>query len=391
MESPLEQQSDHVLTPPHRSFVEISLPQLASNYHSIAGTLRPGATMMPVVKANAYGHGVLPVARTLVACGAKWLAVSNTDEGVELRQSGVATSVRIVVMAGILPYEWEAIVANALTPVLHTLQDAEHLDEIAAAKGDTIPFHFKIDTGLARLGSTDSLESIAARLAKLRHAKAEGLMTHFASASDLHSNQAEEQVERFCAAFRTLRSYGLALPWLHMDSTNSLNYPRHDETFQLVRPGLSLYGYTTPALASSPKAGNLDVKPVLSWKARILHLKDVPAGTAVGYGGLHTTTRPTRAAVLGLGYADGYPHQLSSIGHVLINGRIAPILGSVSMDLTSVDVTDIPGLTVGDAVTLIGNSGDRSIDASDLARMARTIPYAILTNIHTRVKRVYPA
>lgn len=390
MESQINQPQDPSALPPYRSFVEISASQLAANYQSIESTLPAGTLMMPVVKANAYGHGAVQVAHKLIECGAKWLAVSSTAEGVELRESGISPPVRVVVTAGILPFEWNTVIKHSLTPVLHSLSEVEFLDDLCAMTGNEFPFHFKVDTGLSRLGSADSAEAIATVFQALKKAVPEGLMTHFASASDPRNSQTQHQLHRFRGFVSAIRERGIPIPILHVDSTNSLHYPPHEGGYQLVRPGHGIYGYVTQP-NGMPTPGALDVKPVLSWYTRVLLTKQLPTATPVGYGALHRTTRPTTIAVLAIGYADGYPYSLSRVGRVLLRGASAPILGAVSMDLTSVDVTDIPGVRAGDIATLIGSSGNQKIDAIDLARMAGTISYAILTNIQGRVKRIYVA
>lgn len=343
---------------------------------------------MPVVKANAYGHGAIPVARKLVECGAEWLAVSNPEEGVELREAGIGLRARIVVTAGILPFEWDAMVEHSLTPVLHNLADVQLFDNLCARLGRSLPFHFKVDTGLSRLGSLDSPDVIAAAFKSLARAFPEGLMTHFASASDPIGSQTRSQVVRFREILHRLRELGIEIPIHHVDATNSLHYPPHEGGYQLARPGHGIYGYVANP-PGEPVPGKLAVKPVLSWYTHVLLTKHLPVGALVGYGALHRTTRPTTVAILGVGYADGYPHALSGNGCVLLHGRFAPVLGAVSMDLTTVDVTDIPGVSAGDLATLIGTNGEQSIDALELGRMAGTISYAILTNIQPRVKRIY--
>lgn len=380
--------SEYKLHPPHRSFAEISLSRLAENYASIASCLPRGAEIMPVVKANAYGHGLVPVSHKLLECGARWLAVSSVDEGVALRESGITPTTRIVVMAGILPFEWSAVLEYALTPVLHTLDDVRHFDRIAAYRHSPSGFHFKLDTGLSRMGCSHPANDLAEVFAGLRSAKLEGLLTHFASAANLSSGQTESQIARFEESLLALREAGITAPYLHTDSTNSLHFPRPQSARQLVRPGHALYGYVTQPL-NEPCVGRLQVRPLLTWKTRILQLKDVPAGTAVGYGALHRTMRPTTIAVLGIGYADGYPHRLSTKARVIVRETLVPVLGAISMDLTTIDVTGIEGLVVGDTVTLLGEEGGVKIDAIDLGRMAGTISYSILTNIHGRVKRIY--
>ena len=391
MESPLNPQlNEHSLLPPHRAFAEISLSRLAENYRAIQRVLPASAGMMPVVKANAYGHGAIPVSHKLVECGARWLAVSSVDEGVALRESGITPSTRILVMAGILPFEWPAVVEHSLTPVLHQLDQVMYLDQLALSQQTTIPFHFKFDTGLGRMGSSESAESAESVFASLQGAILEGCLTHFASAANQRSDQTEEQIRQFDLILARLASRGIKPSLLHTDSTNSLHFPRAQAARQLVRPGHALYGYVTQP-PDSPSQGALDVAPVLTWKTRILLLKDIPKGAAIGYGALHKTSRPTRIAVLGIGYADGYPHRLSNKGKVLVRGAFAPVLGAISMDLTTIDVTGIEGLSTGDVVTLIGESGRNKIDAIDLGRMAGTISYSVLTNIHGRVKRIYTA
>lgn len=388
MEFPITHTRNPDTNPPFRSFVEISYSRLAANYRGIESALPPAAMMMPVVKANAYGHGAVQVARKLVECGARWLSVSNPVEGAELREAGISLPVRIVVTAGILPFEWDAVFAHALTPVLHCLSDVQYFDNRCAALGRSLPFHFKVDTGLSRLGSTDSAEAIARVFHALASSFPEGLMTHFASASDPLNPQTQLQVRRFREIASALKERGIQIPLQHVDATNSLHYPPHSGGYQLVRPGHAIYGYITPYPGEHP-SGRLSVQPVLSWHTHVLLTKQLPAGTLVGYGALHRTTRPTTIAVLGVGYADGYPHRLSSVGRVLLRGSSAPILGAVSMDLTTVDVTDIPGVRPGDLATLLGSDGNQSIDAHELAGKAGVISYAILTNIQPRVKRVY--
>ncbi len=388
MEFPIAQTRNPNTNPPFRSFVEISYSRLAANYSAIESVLPPETMMMPVVKANAYGHGAVQVARKLVECGARWLAVSNAVEGVELREAGISPPVRIVVTAGILPFEWEAVFTHSLTPVLHSLSDVEFFDKRCAALERSLPFHFKVDTGLSRLGDTDSPDAIARVFQALTSSVPEGLMTHFASASDPLNPQTQIQLRRFQEIASALKALRIQIPVEHVDATNSLHYPPHSGGYRLVRPGHAVYGYVTPSPSEHP-SGRLSVEPVLSWYTHVLLTKQLPPGTPVGYGALHRTTRPTTIAVLGVGYADGYPHRLSTVGRVLLRGSSAPILGTVSMDLTTVDITDIPGVRAGDLATLLGSDGDHTIDAHELGRKAGVISYSILTNIQPRVKRVY--
>jgi alanine racemase len=212
-------------------------------------------------------------------------------------------------------------------------------------------------------------------------------MTHFASSANFDSRQTEDQIAHFETILTALRSGGHAPRYIHASSTNSIAYQRRNAWGNLVRPGHAIYGYISAAKgAPKPK---LDVQPALSWKATVLAISDVPAGAKIGYGGIHTAERPMRIAVLAAGYADGIPHRLGNRGQVIVNGKFAPIVGAVSMDLTTIDATDSPELKVGDAVLLLGGHGEVSINAQQMARMAGTISYSVLCGINPRVKRVY--
>jgi alanine racemase len=336
---------------------------------------------MGVVKANAYGHGAVEVARVLTAEGIGWLAVSSVEEGVTLRQAGITC--RILIMAGIMPWEHEALRAFGLTPVAHSLDDLRHLDE-----SGPIDVHLKIDTGMNRLGIASAAAHIANALFGVRNVRVEGLLSHFASAADFTTDQTGEQIAEFNEVRRQLWELGVRPGLLHFASTNAIAYPRMRETLSLVRPGHAIYGYVSPARGHAP-AAVLRVRPVLSWRTRIITIKDIPAGARVGYGGSFVAPSPMRLAVLSAGYADGVPHRLSNKGKVIVDGCFAPIVGTVSMDLTTVDVTSTPGARPGDEVTLLGREGDLSLDAQQIARTAGTISYTVLCGISARVKRFY--
>ncbi len=365
-----------------RSYACISRSQIARNYRSVKAAVGPDVEVLGVVKADAYGHGAVEVSRVLEAEGARWLAVSSVEEGVALRQAGLGA--RILVMAGFLPCEREALVEFNLTPAVHSLDDIATVDDYARTVECEIPFHLKIDSGLTRLGTRAGAEEIAARLADCRLARLEGLMTHFASAADYTSLQTEHQAETFrgiCHALGRPR-------WVHTSSTNAIAYGRRDAWFNMVRPGHALYGYVSPARGEAPRR-LLDVKPALTWKAKILAVKDVPEGALIGYGATFRAPRPMRIGVLALGYADGLPHRLSNKGRVLAGGKPAQILGMVSMDLTTIDLGGAPWLAPGDDVTILGEEGDARLDAQQIARLAGTISYNVLCGIGQRVRRVY--
>jgi alanine racemase len=359
-----------------RSWVEISLGTIRANYRAVKAVVADAAEVMPVVKADAYRHGAVEVSRALESEGAPWLAVSNVEEGVALRQAGIAA--RILVMADFLPADREALREFALTPVIHSLSD------ISQAR---TAYHLKIDSGMGRLGTRATPEEIA-RVVAAGPAAMEGLMTHFASAGNYTTPQTAQQIERFEGVLSALRVAGLAPRYVHSSATIPVAYARREAWGNLVRPGHAIYGYVSPARgAASPST--LAVKPALTWKAAVLAVKEIEAGALIGYGGIHRAEKAMRIAVLAAGYADGIPHRLSNRGSVIAKGVMAPMVGAVSMDLTTIDATACQSLRAGDAVTLLGADCGLRIDAQQIAKIAGTISYSVLCGISARVKRVF--
>jgi alanine racemase len=344
-----------------RSWIEISRSAIRDNFRAVKAAVGP-VEVMPVVKADAYRHGAVEVAKILEAEGASWLAVSNVEEGIALREAGIAA--RILVMADYLPENRPFFKEFQLTPVIHSLADA------ATAE---VPYHLKVDSGMGRLGARESPEEIARAVGAT---PLEGLMTHFASSANYQSAQTDQQIARFESV---IKAAGRPR-YVHLSSTIPVAYRRTEAWGNLVRPGHAIYGYISPSRGSP--ASELHVKPALTWKATVLSVKDLEAGALVGYGGIYKTSKPTRIAILAAGYADGIPHRLSNRGKVIANGRLVPILGAVSMDLTTIEAGD---LRVGDAVTILGPGND----AQEIARVAGTISYSVLCGISARVKRVY--
>jgi len=371
---------------PYRSWVEISRARISENFAAIRRAVGPDVEVMPVVKADAYRHGAVEVSKTLESDGARWLAVSSTDEGVILRESGIKA--RILVMADFLPFTRETMLAQHLTPVIHCLKDLAELDGLAQKRGERSPYHLKIDTGMGRLGVSPDVARIVCAIESARYVDFEGLMTHFASAANYESSQTESQMKVFDSMAAALEGRGLKPGLLHSSSTIPVAYGRRGAWRSMVRPGHAVYGYISPARGPAP-AAVLDVKPALTWRAAVLSVKEVPAGSLIGYGGMYRAPRPMKIAVLAAGYADGIPHRLSNRGSVIAKGRIVPMLGAVSMDLTTIDVSQVPNIAVGDAVTLLGSEGSVSIDAQQIAKWAGTISYSVLCGIHARVKRIY--
>jgi alanine racemase len=375
------------MPPATRCYVEISRSQIAANYRAVRDAVGPSAQVIGVVKADAYGHGAIEVSRVLCGEGAAWLAVSSVEEGIVLRRSGIAC--RILVMAGVMAWEREAVREFHLTPVVHSLEEAPLFE-----RGGPIDIHLKIDTGMDRLGTRATAAEIASALAASTGVRVEGLMSHLASPTDFTSPQTGEQIQVFREMVTALADRGIRPALLHLESTNAIAYRRRDFLRQdrlslpLVRPGHAIYGYVSPARGPAPHPV-FSVKPALCWKTHIVAVKDVPAGARIGYGGSYRAPAPMRIAVLAAGYADGVPHRLSNKGRVIAGGRLAPIVGTVSMDLTTIDITHSPQLRPGDEVTLLGSEGDVSLDAQQIARAAGTISYSVLCGISARVKRFY--
>ena len=374
------------MSAPFRSFVLVSREQIARNFRNVRSVVGPGVEVLGVVKADAYGHGAIEVARVLVAEGARWLAVSSVDEGATLRAAGV-TAPRILVMGGFLPFEAAAMVEYDLTPAVHSLAQMRDLDRLAAAAGKPLRYHLKIDSGMGRLGTRAPAAEIVAAIAATPHAQLEGLMTHLASAADYISTQTAGQLAYFEKIAAAIESAGYRGLRVHTSSTNAIAYGC-GSGYNLVRAGHALYGYVSPARGEAP-AQRLEVRPALTWKARLLAVKDLPAGALIGYGGTFRTPRAMRVGVVGAGYADGIFHRLSNRGQVIADGRLTPILGTISMDLTTIDLSHSTALGPGDEVTLLGQEGEARLDAQQIARVAGTISYNILCSISARVRRVY--
>ncbi len=375
------------MLPPYRSYVLISRRRIAQNYRNVCAVVGPGVDVAGVVKADAYGHGALEVSRVLVDEGVRWLAVSSVEEGVTLRLGGIRQP-RILVMGGFLPYEGPALLEHDLTPVVHSLDQVRQFEQLAATASAPLRYHLKIDSGMGRLGTRAGAEEIAAVLSQTRYAALEGLMTHFASAADYTSRQTDDQLAYFHALTAALHDAGFRADRLHTSSTNAIGYGRTAGWHNMVRAGHALYGYVSPARGDAPHQ-LLDVEPALTWKAKLMAVKDIPEGALVGYGGSFRAPKAMRIGVLGAGYADGIFHRLSGRGKVIAGGRLTSILGTISMDLTTIDLSHTTALAPGDEVTLLGSEGESSLDAQQIAKVAGTISYNILCNISARVRRLY--
>jgi len=365
------------------TYATVNLAALAHNLSRIKHYLSPGCGVMAIVKANAYGHGAIETAQSLAHQGIRQFAVASLDEGITLRQAGLSES--IVVLGALFEEQVPDLIAHRLTPVVSDGHIIPALAKAVHSHQAPYPIHLKVETGMGRLGF--SLEELLTVLdAPLLHSplKVEGLMTHLADADGADSTFTEQQLGSFNALLEQIRLRGLTVPLVHAaNSAAIVRFP--GAHFSLVRPGIMLYGYhTLPASIPDP-----DLRPVLSLHTTVAQLRTIPQGSSVSYNGTFVAQRQTRIAVLPIGYADGYSRQLSHRGSVLIQGRRVPIVGLVCMDMIMVDVTDLAPVTVGETVTLIGQQGEESIWADEVAGWIGTIPYEVLCGIGSRVPRIY--
>ncbi len=364
---------------------EISIGALQNNLR-VARRAAEGASVLAVVKANAYGHGAVQVARVLEAEGVALLGVALVEEGIELRRAGVRAP--ILVMGGSLEGGYALCVAHQLTPTVFRAEHLEAFSREAVRAGATLNVHVKMDTGMSRLGVLPGeLPDFLALLRSTPGLAMEGFYSQLASADVEGASITQLQLALFREGLARVRAAGFAPRFRHLANTaGTLSIPALHQAAEinLVRPGLMLYGLvTSPWLPGQP-----ELQRVMRWKTGIIHLKTVPPGTPVSYGGTWTATRPTRLATLPIGYADGYQRQFSSRAHVLIRGRRAPIVGRVTMDLCLADVTAIPDAAVHDEVVLLGPQGREEITAEELADLGETVHYEVLCGVGARVPRV---
>ncbi|MGA7473259.1 MAG: alanine racemase [Candidatus Sulfotelmatobacter sp.] len=373
------------------TWAEVSLVTLRQNFRTVVKHAGAAVSVCAVVKADAYGHGAVECSRALQAEGAKWLGVTSLDEAIPLRDAGIES--RILLMTGFWRGEESEIVRLRFTPTVWEPWHIESLENAAASRVGRHAVHLKVDTGMGRLGvSLDELPAVLKALSAAPHLAFEGLSTHLASSEIMDAPSVSEQERRFEETQRIVRAAGFHPSLVHMANTSAL-ISRRETWNNMVRPGVALYGYYLPFQRAGREVSGgtlrLPVKPVLTWKTRILSMRNFAANQALGYGGTYVTKAPAQVAVLPVGYADGYNRQLSNRGRVIVRDHYAPIIGSISMDLTLVDVTGIPGIAVGDEVILLGTSDGLSVDALEHARLANSSPYEILCNISKRVPRRY--
>jgi alanine racemase len=369
------------------TFAHIDLDAIAANYRAITAFLAgesPGSSppsVIAVVKANAYGHGAGPVARALEQAGAGMLACADIEEAVALRTAGVRAG--ILVFGAMSVSDLGGLFEHDLLPTISTPTAARAVEAEAARRATQIRYHLKIDTGMHRLGFRhDSLRQTLPELLASPHLQLAAVYTHFATAEDPEHPLMERQRAAFDGALATLADMGV--PPVRRHAANSAAMLRDSRVwFDAVRPGLLLYGVPPPPLATT-----VPVHPAMRLVSRVVSIKGLRSGESVGYGALYTAELPRRIAVVPAGYADGLDRRLAGRGHVLVGGRRAPIVGSVSMDMITIDVTDVP-CAPGDEVVLLGRQGGEVIDVREMAATIGTIPWEVLCRVGTRIERIY--
>ena len=363
------------------TYVEVNLNRLAENLLAIRRKVAP-AKVMPVVKANAYGHGLIPVAKHLLAHGADSLGVAILDEGLALRQAGVNAS--ILVMGGIQPEQIPAYLQHDLTLTVTSLENLTDIERVAGRLGVTAAVHVKVDTGMGRLGVRyDEADRLLGACLELQHVRLEGVFSHFANADAADLSDARRQLERFNQALGFFERHDMPKPLTHIANSGAiLQLP--ESYFDLVRPGIMLYGvYPSPQTQRTVK-----VTPALTWKTRPVLSKILPPHSPVSYGSTWQSDHPVRLLTLPLGYGDGYFRLLSNRGVVLVHSKRYPVVGRVCMDQMLVNL-EADMADTSDEVVLLGEQGGSTVTADELAELVGTIPYEILTNINSRVPRVY--
>jgi alanine racemase len=373
-------------------WAEISLQAILHNLRVIRKQVGAQRKILAVVKSNAYGLGAVPVAKALQKAGTEWFGVTCANEGVELREAGIRK--RILILTGFWPGEEKRLIQNNLTPTVTRVDDLGHLERSAKAAGgkSRLRFHLKINTGMNRLGiSADEVDCFARKLSECRHIELEGTFTHFASAEDFTARQTNEQERVFLACLDRLRALGVSPGIVHMANSGAI-CARPSTWADMVRPGAILYGYYQsfdPPQKKQEVMGQVELQPCLSLRARIISLRNVPVGEGVGYAARFVTKRPSRIAVINAGYADGVVRALTNRGWALVRGRRVPLVGTISMDLTTLDLTDVPEAVLGDVVTIYGEDGGARIEVSEVAHAIGTVTSDLLCALGRRVPKFY--
>ncbi|MFN2340177.1 MAG: alanine racemase [Halanaerobium sp.] len=365
------------------AWIEIDLSALENNYNFIRKKINKKTKIAAVVKANAYGHGAVRVAKKLSELGVEYFCVGSPDEGIELRRAGIIEP--ILVLAEVLKSQYDDIIKADLIQTAASRETLKALNQAGARAEKKIRVHLKVDTGMGRIGFfLEELLEVYKLALELKNIKIEGLFSHLARADEEDKEFSYLQLQRFKSALNKIRTAGFKLPLLHIANSAAV-IDLDDTSLDLVRPGIMLYGL----LPSADLKEDADLKSLLSFKTKIVQIRELAADSAVSYGSTYKTDESERLAVLPIGYKDGYPRLLSNQGEVLIKGKRAPIRGRVCMGQTIVSVDQIENAAVGDEVVLIGKQGSEEISAFEIAELCGTINYEIVCNLNERLEKIY--
>lgn len=369
-----------------RVYAKIDLDAIASNMERMKHNLKPDTKIMAVIKADGYGHGAVPIAQMLEKIDYIWgFAVATLDEAVVLKTEGIHKP--ILVLGCVFPDQYMEMLKHNIRMNVYTEEMAESISQMAAREGMTAYMHIKLDTGMARLGFNTCTESVEAihRISQMKNVCMEGIFTHFAKADEADKSFTQKQIQEFMWITQELKKKNVEFQYEHCaNSAAIIDVP--DANFDLVRAGISTYGLYP---SEDVHKDNVVLKPALALKSHVAFVKEIDAGTPISYGGTFVSERPMKIATIPVGYADGYPRNLSNVGYVLIRGKKAPIVGRVCMDQFMVDVTDIDGVSFGDNVTLIGKDGNETITVEDLGELSGRFNYEFVCDLGKRIPRVY--
>lgn len=367
-----------------RVTANIDLDAIRSNIMNTRKLLKNTTKIMAIIKADAYGHGAVPIAKALNSL-VDAFGIAILEEGIELRRAGITQPILIL---GYTPKEqFKELIKNDITPTIFQYSLAKELSKEALKQNKTANIHIKLDTGMSRIGYSDKIESIQEikKIASLEGIRIEGLFSHFACADEKDKTSAKKQLERYLSFINQLEKEGITIPIKHIaNSAGIIDLPEAE--LDMVRSGISTYGlYPSDEVEKS----RLQLRPAMEIKTHVSYIKDVEPGVGVSYGSTYITKRMTKIATIPVGYGDGYPRLLSSKGRVLIHGKSAPIIGRVCMDQFMVDVTEIDNVNQGDMVTLIGKDGNEFISVEEVAEMAYSFNYEFICNVGKRIPRIY--
>lgn len=368
----------------HPIWAEINLNNLLNNIEEIKKK-STGSEIIGVVKANAYGHGAVEISKALLSCNVKKLAVANIVEAIELREHDITAPIMLLGISE--EFAIDSLLNYDVEPTVSTLHFAEKLNETAKSRNKNIKIHIALDSGMGRIGFKNNIKDIEdiISISKLSNLNIDSIFSHFSTADSMDKSYSNKQMDIYNSIINKLKERGLTINKRNLSNSAAIiDIP--ESHYNYVRPGIIQYGYYP---SNEVNKDDINIKPVLTWKTRIVHIKEVDENEYIGYGKTYKTNRKTIVATLPVGYADGYSRGLSNKGKVIINGKLAPIIGNVCMDQFMVDVTDIENVQTGDEVILLGSDGNVKFDADDMADIINTISYEVLCLIGRRAPRVY--